>query len=145
MIVKLSQENLTELLPLWQAYQEFYQVADIDPERNRKHIQHILDTPSEGQIYLYRLDNQYVGFCTLYYTYASTAAARVALLNDLFVQSDYQKKGIGKELLEHAVAMTREMGIPQIRWMTQESNQAAQKLYRNYVQPSEWLLYSIKT
>lgn len=144
MITALTQENIKHLLPLWKEYQLFYQVADIDEERNLKYIQHILDNPQEGRISLYIKNNTVLGFSTLYFTYASTLSSKVAVLNDLFVMPQERGNGIGKALLEHAIEMTQELKITHIRWVTQSSNENAQQLYKNYSKPSEWLSYAIK-
>jgi GNAT superfamily N-acetyltransferase len=142
-IVPFAQAFEPPLLAMWRAYQEFYQVADIDEERNRAFVQMILENPALGRIHLALADDAPVGFSTIYFTFASTRACKVALLNDLFVVPQHRRSGIGRALLEHALSFAREEGIGFVRWSTSASNTDAQRLYAAYGAPSSWQTYSV--
>ena len=144
MIVSLNEDYLNQLLDVWEAYQRFYKVTEIDHSRNRDFVKHILEHPEQGQISLYLKNGRVAGFSTLYYTYASTIADRVAVLNDLFVDPEYRQQGIAGELLEHAKAAAKDRGVRYLRWLTQTSNDVAKELYKKYAAPSQWLMYAIK-
>lgn len=143
-IIPAAPAYLDGLLELWKEYQTFYQVQDIDEEKNRRFVSAIIGDNSSGQIFLMINEDKLIGFGTLYFTYASTSAQRVAVLNDLYVKEEYRSKGHGKSLLDWAIDFCKEKQIPSMRWMTQTSNKTAQKLYKNYADPTEWLLYSVK-
>jgi len=144
MIEKLDKNNLNGLLSLWKEYQCFYKVQDIDDEKNREHVTHILNNSKAGEIFVYTIDNQEVGFATLYYTFASTISSKIAILNDIYVTEECRGKGIGKKLLDYVICHCKESDVESLRWMTQESNTSAQLLYKNYVKPSSWLSYVVK-
>lgn len=143
MIVPATTEHLEALLSLWAGYQGFYKVQNIDEVKNRAFIEDILLRPDAGLIHVVIQDGIAVGFSTLYFTYASTAVSQVAVLNDLYVDPAYRQQGLARQLLDHAQQTVKDLDIPVLRWMTQESNSAAQKLYEQYSKPSEWLLYSV--
>lgn len=128
---------------MWRAYQAFYGVNDIGEEQNLGHVEHILGTPSLGRIHLAFLGGEAVGFSTLYFTFASTRSCQVALLNDLFVKPEHRSAGVGRALLEHALAFTRQERIRFIRWSTQATNLEAQRLYAAYARPTVWNTYSV--
>lgn len=144
MIVEATMENLVALEGLWRQYQDFYKVQDIDAGRNRKFIAHLLTHPQDAVIFVWLDQGQAVAFGTVYITYASTVAGRVAVLNDLYVQPEQRRKGIAAALIDAAKAAVKDRDVAVMRWMTQAGNTAAQALYRKYGQPSEWLLYSLK-
>lgn len=145
MIIAATTEHIDTLLDLWAEYQTFYQVQDINREKNRCFIISILGNTEAGKIHLVHNENgTFIGFSTLYFTYASTVAERVAVLNDLYVQEAYRNRGYGKQMINHAIDYVGSQGISTVRWMTQRSNTSAQKLYDNYATPSEWMLYAVK-
>lgn len=136
-------QDLEQLEILWSKYQEFYKVTVIDHEKNFKFISNIILNNDLGAIHVYEEKGSLLGFTTIYYSFASTICERVGILNDLFVLVDHRRKGIARALLNNAKKFTLSKNINYLRWNTQESNSNAQKLYKNYAQPSSWLVYSI--
>jgi hypothetical protein len=53
-IEPVTVNNLEEVLPLIQLYQEFYKVADIDDERDRHFFSNFSEDGNEGCFFLYR-------------------------------------------------------------------------------------------
>jgi len=144
MIIAAEQSKLNVLLDLWAEYQTFYKVAEIDRTKNKAFVESILAQPDKGRIHLILEDDVAVGFSTLYFTFASTVSSQVAVLNDLYVCPDYRQQGKARRLLEHAKDTVQGLEIPYMRWMTQDTNKQAQQLYKNYSEPSEWLVYALK-
>ena len=144
MIVVATLQHLPDLSNLWADYQTFYQVKNINTQRNQNFIKHILAHPEEGLIHVYLLKNKPVAFSTLYFTYSSTVSTKVGVLNDLYVDPDHRRKGIAQALVDNAREVVKNLDISIMRWMTQETNTTAQKLYEQYAKPSKWLSYSLK-
>jgi GNAT superfamily N-acetyltransferase len=142
-ILPLDESGLPALLRMWREYQEFYQVNDIDERRNLEHVTQILASPGLGCIHLAIADGVPVGFSTVYYTFASTRACKVALLNDLYVVPAKRRGGIGRALIEQALEQARREGIRFVRWSTAASNVDAQRLYDAYGEPTLWKMYSV--
>lgn len=136
--------DIDELEKLWSGYQKFYNVSEINSAKNKEFIRNIINKPSDGVIHIYILDSKIVGFTTIYFSYASTICERIGVLNDLFVKEDFRRKGIARELLKHAKDFTLSKNIFYLRWTTQQSNVKAQQLYKDFVEPSDWLIYSLK-
>ena len=103
--------NLDEVLPLIRLYQEFYEVADICDKRNRAFFSQFGESNPAGCQFLLREQGQVLGFATVYLTYTSTIAARVAVLNDLYTVAESRGRGVGRRLLEHARAYAGEWNI----------------------------------
>jgi GNAT superfamily N-acetyltransferase len=103
----------------------------------------ILENPSLGRLHLAVSDGAPVGFSTIYFTFASTRACKIALLNDLFVAPPRRRSGIGRALIDHALDFARQERIDFVRWSTSASNADAQRLYAGYAAPTSWQLYSV--
>jgi ribosomal protein S18 acetylase RimI-like enzyme len=53
----------------------------------------------------------------------------VALLEDMIVASPYQNQGVGKALLNHALAFPQNQKIKRVALLTDKTNTKAQRLY----------------
>ena len=70
-----------------------------------------------------------VGFTQLYPLISSVKAIKNWLLNDLYVNADYRKQGIGEALIKTAMVFAKEQNSNFIRLETAFDNYTAQKLY----------------
>jgi len=129
MIETVSDNNLEEVLPLIRQYQAFYKVSDISDVRNREFFSQFGVDSSSGCQFLFRQDNEVVGFATVYLSFASTIAAKVGVMNDLFTLPSCRGKGIGRQLIEHCRQYAIEKGAVRLQWITAPDNEQAQKLY----------------
>jgi len=48
----------------------------------------------------------------------------------------------GAALIDHVFQFSRDNNIPNVRWLTQDFNTAARKLYDTYGEKSDFILYS---
>ena len=67
----------------------------------------------------------------------------VCYLSDLYVSPDIRGNGTGRALIDNVVQFAKENNVPGVRWLTQENNYAARRLYDTYVSKSDFLLYSV--
>ncbi len=129
MIELISKENLEELLPIIEQYQAFYQVSDRSVEKNRQFFAQFGEGKPSGCQFAFRYIDEFVGFATVYFTYSSTIAEKVAVLNDLYVCPAHRGQGIARQLLEHCSAYGHQQEAARLQWVTAPDNKAAQKLY----------------
>lgn len=143
MIESASKENLAELLPLVRAYQEFYKVSVISDDRNSEFFAQFGESSPFGCQFIYREAGTVVGFATVYFSFTSTIAAKVAILNDLYTLPKYRGKGIGRKLIEHCRRYAAANGAARLQWVTAPDNEQAQRLYRSLNVPSStWHFYT---
>lgn len=143
MIEIVNEQNFEELLPLMEKYQEFYEVANISTDKNRRFFSKFLGGSSEGAQFLVRSNNNAVGFATIYYCYSSSITEKVAVLNDLYVLPDFRKQGLAACLINHCHDFGLANGAARLQWVTAKSNTTAQSAYNKLgAKSSDWVFYS---
>jgi GNAT superfamily N-acetyltransferase len=142
----VREEEFETLLPLISAYQRFYEVDDVEPDRNRFFFRRFL-APSEDGLLLAARDKSGVilGYACLYWHFSSLQAVETVLLNDLFVAPEARGRGIGRTLIEAAAEVARERGAAWVEWSTAPDNHTAQRLYDSLTdEKSTWLSYELE-
>jgi GNAT superfamily N-acetyltransferase len=144
-IAPLADEAFEELLPLIAAYQRFYEVKEIDEERNRTFFRRFLAPSEDGLLLGARREGRLVGYACLYWHFSSLEACESVLMNDLYVAENVRGEGIGRALIEATVEVARERGAPYVEWSTAPDNETAQRLYDSTgAERSEWLTYELR-
>ena len=128
-IEPVSQGQLQQLLPLIAAYQRFYEVEEIDDERNRAFFSRFLVPSENGMLLGAWRDGELLGYACLYWTFTSLVPAEIVLMNDLYVDAEARGEGIGRALIEASAGVARERGAQRLQWITATDNETAQRLY----------------
>ena len=87
-------------------------------------------------------DGTIVGFTQYQLMHRSLSGAMVCYLSDLYVEPELRGGGVGRALTDHVFDFARDNSIPNVRWLTQDSNAVARKLYDSYGDKSGFILYS---
>lgn len=120
-------DDLDALAPLFHAYRAFY--AQAEPEAaSRAFIAQRLQR-EDSVVFLALLDARPAGFVQLYPMFSSVRAARVWILNDLFVAAPARRRGVAQGLLAAAADFARGDGALRLELETTPDNAAAQRLY----------------
>jgi GNAT superfamily N-acetyltransferase len=109
-VMPVSQQQLETLLPLIAAYQRFYEVAEIDEERNRAFFSRFIAPSDDGMLLGAWREDNLVGYACLYWHFTSLVPAETVLMNDLFVAASRRSEGIGRALIEASAGVARERG-----------------------------------
>ena len=139
-------EDLLALLPLFAGYQRFYE-AEPDDARNRSFFARFIAPGDDGALLMARDEDtgEPLGFATLYWTFSSTSAREVALMNDLFVVEQARGRGVGRALVDAAAQAARERGLGVMTWMTAPDNTTAHRLYdATGATATPWLEYELE-
>jgi GNAT superfamily N-acetyltransferase len=143
-IAPLATEEFEEVVPLIAAYQRFYEVEEIDEERNRAFFRRFLAPSEDGMLLGARDDGALVGYACLYWHFSSLLAAESVLMNDLFVADSARGRGVGRALIEASAEVARERGAVHLEWATAPDNHTAQRLYDSTgAERSEWVEYEL--
>lgn len=144
-IAPILSDEFEELLPLIAAYQRFYEVEDIDDERNRSFFRRFLAPSEDGLLLGARSEGRLVGYACLYWHFSSLEACESVLMNDLFVAEQARGKGVGRALIEATAAVAREREVPFVEWSTAPDNKTAQRLYDSTgAERTEWFSYELR-
>ena len=145
-ITVVGPADLPELLPLMRAYCDFYQVAPEDQALLGLSQALLADPQREGLQLLARDDaGRAVGFATLYWTWQTLAAARVGVMNDLYVAAEARGTGVADGLIAACLDRCREHGATQLIWQTARDNHRAQAVYERIgaTRQDRWLDYEL--
>ena len=124
--------DLDELAGLFDAYRRFYEQPSA-PALARRFLAQRLEraesvvfvaAPVAGAPAL-------AGFCQLYPTWCSVAAAPIFVLYDLFVAEHARRGGVGRALMLAAQAHARASGAARLDLSTARTNTRAQALYES--------------
>ena len=120
--------DLDLVVPMFDAYRQFYRkppdlalAKKFLLERFQHNESIILMAIGEGGAAL--------GFTQLFPSFSSGAAARILILNDLFVVPDARRSGVGKLLLRAAADFGKAVGAVRLTLSTELTNTSAQALY----------------
>ena len=144
-ITQVGEEDLEELLPLLRGYCGFYEVDPSDDALLALSRALIADPEREGlQLIARQPDGQAVGFATVYWTWQTLNAARLGVMNDLFITPDARGSGLADRLIAACRERCAEHGAGELAWQTAKDNHRAQAVYdRVGGRKSEWLDYSL--
>lgn len=144
-IAPITTEEFEQLVPLIAAYQRFYEVAEVDDERNRGFFRRFLAPSEDGLLLGARSEGRLVGYACLYWHFSSLEATECVLMNDLFVDESARGQGVGRALIEASAEVARERGVPFVEWSTAPDNHTAQRLYDSTgAERSEWFSYELR-
>ena len=123
-------QDIDAVAPLFDAYRQFYEQAADLPSATRFIRQRIQNNES---IVLMAENEAHgaLGFCQLYPTFCSVAAAPIYVLYDLFVMPAARQSGAGKALLLAAAQHASQAGVARMDLTTAKTNLPAQALYQS--------------
>ena len=144
-IANAGERDLPELLPLMRAYCDFYEVAPPDEALLAMSRALIADPEREGiQLIARDGDGRAIGFATIFWSWSTLQAARIGVMNDLFVTAEARGTGAADALIAACLEHCRERGAVSLTWQTARDNERAQAVYdRVGGRRSEWLDYSL--
>ena len=134
-------EDSEKVGEVFDLYRQFYK-KDPDKIISIDYIKQRL-TNKESTIFFVEENNVCIGIVQLYITFDSLELAKKIILYDLFVKSEYRKKGIGTMLMNVSKNFAEKNNISGIELSTAISNGTAQSLYESlgYERDTEFYNY----
>ncbi|MCW2997180.1 MAG: family N-acetyltransferase [Solirubrobacterales bacterium] len=150
-IARAAEGDLPELLELMRGYCAFYEEsAGIDPPSDQALLamsHALLADPEREGVQLIAWsdeDGTPLAFATIFWTWSTLSAARVATMNDLYVAPAARGTGLADALIAACRDEARARGAARLSWSTALDNLRAQKVYdRIGGRRSEWLDYDL--
>jgi ribosomal protein S18 acetylase RimI-like enzyme len=130
-IKRIKNYEASLVISLFDKYRMFYK-QPTDPALAQTYIKERLDK-NESVIFVAIVRDQGrnipVGFTQLYPNYSSMRAHKNWTLNDLYVDNNYRKQGIGQLLIKAAMEFAKKDGASYVELSTAIDNFTAQRLY----------------
>jgi ribosomal protein S18 acetylase RimI-like enzyme len=121
--------DVDEIGRLFDAYRQFYRRPP-DIGLATRFVRERLER-GESVILLATRDSMAVGFCQLYPTWCSVAAAPIFVLYDLYVDAAARRHGVGRALMLAAHDAAREARVVRVDLQTAHTNMPARALYES--------------
>lgn len=86
---------------------------------------------------------QVIGFTQYQLMHRSLGGNMVCYLSDLYVDPDIRGSGTGRALIDHVVGFAKARDLPGVRWLTQDFNYPARRLYDTYGPKTDFILYNV--
>src|SRR6266704_6342597 len=122
-------DELSELLG-----ELFAQESDFRPDKHKqlRGLRLIFEQPSRGRVFVLRCDGAIVGMINLLFTISTAEGGFGMLLEDLVVHKEYQGKGYGSRLLQHAIDFAKQKNFLRITLLTDRPENLAQEFFRRH-------------
>jgi ribosomal protein S18 acetylase RimI-like enzyme len=121
------EDDLDELARLFTAYRVFYE-CEPDEAAARRFLS-MLISEGRSRFFIARLDGKPAGFMHLSPALSTLAMTKTWFLEDIFVDPQARKRGLGSALLDEAENFARSTGATRISLTTAHSNLTAQRVY----------------
>lgn len=144
-LIRPAQSNdlgaLTKLM--YEYIVDFYKRPKPPIEKIRSLIGMLLERNAGIQFVVER-DGNLVGFSTLYFTYSTLRAQKVAIMNDLYVIESERGTSVASKLFGACHEYSKEHGCAYMSWVTAGDNRRAQRFYDKMGGTvGDWISYSI--
>lgn len=129
-LTKAIHSDIPELVELLKIL--FDQEAEFKPnsEAQRKALSKIILDSRMGIVLVARDDQKILGMINLLFTESTALGSKVAILEDMVVQSSYRGEGIGSKLIEYAISEAQKEGCKRITLLTDIENTKARSFYQ---------------
>jgi GNAT superfamily N-acetyltransferase len=144
-ITRASAADAADLLAMMRSYCDFYEVSPTDAALEAI-ITALLDDPEhEGvQLIAREAGGSACAFATVYWSWSTTDACRIGVMNDLFVVPGARGRGLADALIDACRAECARHGARILQWQTAPDNARAQAVYdRVGGVRSQWIDYSL--
>jgi GNAT superfamily N-acetyltransferase len=144
-ITVVGEADLPELMPMVRSYCDFYRVDPSDEKLAELSRALIANTGEGLQLIARDATGSPLGFATIFWTWQTLYAARVGVLNDLYVTPQSRGTGSGRALIAHCLRLCTERGAVKLVWETAPDNETAQRLYDGIgAEKSTWFTYELE-
>ena len=112
----------------------FSQEGDFRPDKDKqlRGLRLIFEQPSRGRVFVLRQNGAIVGMINLLFTISTAEGGFVILLEDLVIHKQYQGKGYGSKLLQHAIDFAKQKNFLRITLLTDRPENLAQEFFRHH-------------
>ena len=141
-VVKLTSSHYDGWLKLYKLYAEFYNTS-LSNTGTETTWGWLIDTnhPCTGIVVLE--ENLLVGLAHFREMPSPLRGKYIGFLDDLFVDPNHRRKGIGEKMIEELNVISRRNNWNLVRWITRDDNTKAKSLYEKLSKKTNWEVYEL--
>jgi len=144
-IERVSGHNIGDFLSLLVELALYEHLPPPDIEARSRLTRDILLYPPRFEAYIGTWRNQPVAFLSFFQTYSTFLARTTLFIEDIFVLSEYRKRGFGRELFSFCQNEARVRGCARMEWMVLSWNSNAIRFYEKLGgKKSPWEVYRME-
>lgn len=145
-IRRAVEADLPVILSLIRALAEYEKAADGAVDATEAKLRECLFGPRPAiECLIASCNGQAAGFALFFHNFSSWHANRGMYLEDLFVQPEMRRRGIGKALLREVCRIAEERGCSRLEWLVIDWNQPAIDFYQSLgaIALAEWTTFRL--
>jgi len=128
-IEQATLEDVPQMVDL--LYDLFSQEGDFVPDRGKQErgLRLILEQPNRGRIFVYRWNERIIGMVNLLFTISTAEGGFVVLLEDVIVDHEFRGRGVGTQLLKHAIEYAKQKEFLRMTLLTDRLNEEGHEFF----------------
>ena len=144
-IIEAESNHIEQVGELFDLYRQFYKYESNLIESTNYIKDRIINKESIIFIALNNI-NQAIGFVQLYETFGSLDLGKIIILYDLYVEKDYRKNKVGRQLMIRSHEYAKKINAKRIQLSTAIDNFIGQSLYESlgYVKDTDFYTYDFE-
>jgi diamine N-acetyltransferase len=104
--------------------------APFDEQERRKSWERFVGDGSSGKAWVICDGEKLIGYVVLTLGFSFEYGGRDGFLDELYVDEEYRRRGIGRRTMEFVEERARELGVKALHLEATQGNDAAKELYR---------------
>jgi GNAT superfamily N-acetyltransferase len=128
---------------LFQAYADFYKVESTQEKRDAVWGWIFDDNENFWCAVAENDEGEIVGFTQYQLMHRSLGGGMTCYLSDLYTNPAIRGFGAGRAMIDYVLAFAKDLGFPNVMWLTQEFNYTARKVYDTYAAKSDFIAYRV--
>ena len=142
----VTPDDLVDLLPLMRAYCTFYESDPSDDDLRAMSRAFLAEGAGGTQLIARDESGQALGHATVLWSWDTTLARPLAVMEDLYVTVQTRGQGVGAGLIETCRQLAADRGSHWLAWETAPDNETAQRLYDGLgAERDTWYAYRLST
>lgn len=143
-IKQIGKSEIKSIITPFTNYMKFYD-REIKEGKFEDYFESIIE---DERVFVFtaNLDNSVAGLMVIYQTFSSFECGKILFLNDLWVEPEFRKLGIGQALMTKIKEIAKEKNCERVDLQTDLTNTKARTLYEKngMIADKEFINYSVK-
>ena len=143
-IRQATSKDVTIILKFIRELAEFEKLSHLVEANERKLKSTLFGKKPVAKVLIAEIKRKAVGFLLYFYNYSTFVGRPGIYIEDLYVNPEYRKKGVGRALMKHCGKIAKELGCKRVEWAALTWNPARKFYEKIGAQPlNDWLLYRL--